>query len=59
MTAGELARGTDRLRELERKERLPPETIRDLKAWWRGVVYREEHKVVSLDEWRERRRWLC
>lgn len=58
MTAIEMARAAERLRELERKELLPADTLKDLRRWWRGVVYREEHKVVSLDEWRERRRFL-
>lgn len=34
MTAAEQAQATARLRELEEKELLPAETIRELKRWW-------------------------
>lgn len=35
MNAAQRIEATRRLKELERKELLPEETIRDLKAWWR------------------------
>lgn len=51
MTAQERAEATKRLKELEREELLPEETIRDLKAWWQSVLHRERNKVVSIAEW--------
>lgn len=51
MTAAERAEATKRLKELEREELLPEETIRDLKAWWQSVLHRERNKVVSIAEW--------
>ena len=53
MTTQEQVIATERLRELERKALLPAETIRDLKAWWRSVLRREEHKIVSIAEWQK------
>ena len=35
MNAAQRIEATRRLKELERKELLPEETIRDLKEWWR------------------------
>lgn len=58
MTKEQLALGTRRLEELERRNMLPAETLRDLRAWWRGVEYREAHKVVSFDAYRARRAYL-
>lgn len=53
MTTAQLAEATARLEELERKKLLPAETIRELKAWWRGVVHREQNKIVDINEWRK------
>lgn len=58
MTALEMERGTKRLEELERRNLLPEETLRDLRAWWRKTVYDETHKVVSLEAYRARRAYL-
>ena len=57
MTAAQLAQGTARLEELERSGRLHEDALNALKAWWREVVHREQNKIVSIDEWREYRRW--
>ena len=35
MTAAEISAATQRLRELEEKQLLPSDTIRELKSWWR------------------------
>ena len=55
MTAAQAQEGTKRLKELERKEYLPAETIRDLKEWWL-VHLREEgyvgRKVIPFPTWR-------
>ena len=58
MTTEQIEFGTRRLDEMERRNMLPAETLRDLRAWWRSVEYREAHKVVSLDEYRVRRAYL-
>lgn len=55
MTTAQLAQGTTRLEELERKKLLPAETIRELKSWWREVMRREQNKIVDINEWRRNR----
>lgn len=52
MTAAERITATERLNDLERRKALPAETLRDLRAWWNGVLRREQNKVVDFDEWR-------
>lgn len=52
MTAAERITATERLNELERRKALPAETLRDLRAWWTGVLRREQNKVVDFAEWR-------
>lgn len=52
MTAAERITATERLAELERAKALPAETLRDLRAWWAGVLRREPNKVVDFAEWR-------
>lgn len=54
MTAAERITATERLAELERAKALPAETLRDLRAWWAGVLRREQNKVVSIAEWQRR-----
>ena len=51
MTAAERITASERLNELENKGLLPEETLRDLRAWWRLVLRREQNKVVSMEEW--------
>lgn len=51
MTAQERVIATERLNELERKELLPAETLRDLRAWWQSTLRREQNKVVNIAEW--------
>lgn len=57
MTTADIAQATTRLEELERYKLLPEETIRELKAWWREVVRREQNKIVDINEYRYWRRW--
>ena len=57
MTAAQLAQGTRRLEELERSGQLHEDALNALRAWWREVIHREQNKIVSIDEWREYRRW--
>ena len=58
MTAEKMRLGTERLRQLPESRVLSKEALNALDSWWRGVIRREQNKVVSLDEWRSRRRWL-
>lgn len=52
MTSQQRIEASQRLEELERREALPEETLRDLRAWWQSVLWREATKVVDFDEWR-------
>lgn len=58
MTAEELAAGTARMRHLQEIKPFDEVTMRRLDLWWRDVLRREQNKVVSLDEYREKRKWL-
>lgn len=51
MTAQERLEATARLNELESKGLLPADTLKDLRAWWKSVIRREQNKVVSIEEW--------
>ena len=51
MTAAEIATATQRIRELEEKHLLPPDTIRELKSWWREKLHTKrdpQHPNVIL-----------
>ena len=53
MTAAEMKRGSERLAELERAQRLNHEALAELRRWWNRAVRMEKNKVVSLDDYRE------
>ena len=57
MTKSEMILGSQRLRELCESKALPEEVLGKLKSWWNSAIRNEESKVVSLDAWRERRKW--
>ena len=46
MSPKEISAATERLRELERKELLPAETIRELWKWWREKLSDDMHPNV-------------
>lgn len=48
MTAAERAEATRRLKELEREELLPKETIRDLKVWWQEKQRELGAKIIPF-----------
>lgn len=50
--------GSERLVEMELHNALPEDILRDLRDWWTAELRENENKVVSLEAWRERRRWL-
>lgn len=58
MTKAMAKLGSERLAEMEMRGALPEDTLRDLRDWWTAELRENENKVVSLEEWRERRRWL-
>ncbi len=58
MTAAEIKLASERLVELERAQRLNAESLAELRRWWNRAMRMEQNKVVSLDDWREKRRWL-
>ena len=53
MTTEEIAQATARLEELERYSDLHEDALRMLREWWRGVVHREQNKIVDINEWRK------
>ena len=48
MTAEERTQATERLHELERKQALPPETLRDLREWWREKQREFGAKIIHF-----------
>ena len=58
MTKAMAKLGSERLAEMEMRGALPEDTLRDLRDWWTAELRENENKVVSLEAWRERRRWL-
>ena len=48
MTAAERVEATRRLKQLEREELLPPETIRDLKDWWQEKQREFGAKIIPF-----------
>ena len=64
MTQAMAKMGSERLAEMKIISGVPghkfndPQTLADLDEWWTAELRENENKVVSLDTWRERRRWL-
>ena len=58
MTKAMAKLGSERLAEMEMRGALPEDILRDLRDWWTAELRENENKVVSLEAWRERRRWL-
>lgn len=55
MRQEEIEFATERLKELERDERLCSASLNMLKSWWKQKMRMEKKKVVSIYEYRRRK----